>query len=430
MPGPARIDREALGRLAAEPLDWRFKSVPHALFGKTVGEALRTRPGLFRDGFTGPIVALDNEALEHNLATMAGWCAERGLLLAPHGKTTMAPALFARQLEHGAWGITAATTGQLRVYRAFGVSRVLFANVLVDPDGLAWLAAELAADPGFEFVCWADSVRAVELMTEGLGEPARPVDVLVEVGVPGGRTGVRDLATARAVAAAVVASPALRLAGVGGYEGPAGHDAGAESLAAVDAYLARLRETVLALREGFETSQVIVTAGGSAYFDQVADLLTGPWPGLDVLPVLRSGAYITHDDGHYRAISPLGEHPRLDAAPPLRSALRAWAQVISQPEPGLALLACGKRDVPYDLDMPEPQVLRTRSGTRALSGARVSAVNDQHTFLALDPGTRVEVGDWVGMGLSHPCTVFDKWVLLPVTGADGETVVDLVRTFF
>ncbi|GLZ38807.1 amino acid deaminase [Actinokineospora sp. NBRC 105648] len=431
VPAPARIDREAVARLAEERLDWRFKSVPHGLFGHTVAEALARRPGLFTDGFVGPIVALDNGAVEHNLTTMAAWCAERGLWLAPHGKTTMAPALFTRQLDHGAWAITAATVGQLRVYRAFGVSRVLFANELLDPAGLAWLGAELDADPGFEFSCWVDSVRGVELMTAGLAGTRRPVDVLVEVGVPGGRTGVRDQSTARAVAEAIAASPALRLAGVGGYEGPAGHDAGPASLAAVAEFMGRLREAVSALRGRFETDQVIVTAGGSAFFDVVADALTAPWPaGVAVLPVLRSGAYITHDDGFYRDISPLGAHPRLGRVPPLRSALRAWAQVISRPEPGLALLAVGKRDVPYDIHLPEPQVLRTGSGTRSLSGCAVTALNDQHAFLSLAPDSRVQVGDWVGMGLSHPCTVFDKWPLLPLTGTDGETVVDLVRTFF
>ncbi|WP_091451619.1 amino acid deaminase [Actinokineospora iranica] len=405
--------------------------MPHALFGLTVGEAVTRRLGLFRDGFVGPIVALDNAAIEHNLATMAAWSASRGLHLAPHGKTTMAPALFARQIDCGAWAMTAANTAQLRVYRAFGVSRVLLANELVDPAGLAWLAGELDDDPDFEFSCWADSVRGVELMTAALTAAGarRPVDVLVEVGVAGGRCGVRDQSTARAVAEAIVASPALRLAGVAGYEGPAASDASQAGLDAVSAYLGRLREVAVALRGRYETDRVVVTAGGSSFFDLVADALTAPWPaGLAVWPVIRAGAYITHDDGAYRALSPLGAHPRLANVPRFRSALRAWAQVQSRPEPGLALLAAGKRDLPYDLGMPEPQVLRTAEGTRALSGCRVTALADQHTFMTV--GAEVEVGDWVGLGLSHPCTVFDKWPLLPVTGTDGETVVDLIRTFF
>ena len=99
---------------------------------------------------------------------MADLCARHGFAHAPHGKTTMAPQLYARQFEHGAWGQTAANASQLRVYRAFGVSRVILANELVDPAALRWLAGELDRDPDFEFCCWADSVRGVALMTEAL----------------------------------------------------------------------------------------------------------------------------------------------------------------------------------------------------------------------------------------------------------------------
>jgi D-serine deaminase-like pyridoxal phosphate-dependent protein len=150
-----------------------------------------------------------------------------------------------------------------------------------------------------------------------------------------------------------------------------------------------------------------------------------------VLPVLRSGAYVTHDDGFYREISPLGDHPRITGVESFRPALRAWAQVTSKPSDELALLTIGKRDASFDEGMPEPQLRRTPDGpAEPLENHVVAKMNDQHAFLTLPPGSPVEVGDWIGLGLSHPCTVFDKWPLLPVTAADGETVVDLVRTWF
>ncbi|WP_420809061.1 amino acid deaminase [Amycolatopsis suaedae] len=431
---PCVIGRDALLAARDEVLDWRFKSIPASLWGRRIGDITAEAPAdLFADGFLGPLVVLDGPAMEHNLRTLAGWCADRGVLLAPHGKTTMAPELFARQIEHGSWGITAANAGQLRVYRAFGVSRVLLANELLDPAALRWLGTELDLDPGFEFTCWVDSVAGVALMTEALGPRDRPVDVLVELGGAGGRTGVRDVGTAVAVAEAVRDSPALRLAGVAGYEGALAHDSGPESLATIASYLDGLRDLTrdIAARGLFGTDQVIVTAGGSAYFDQVTAALTADWGELAVLPVLRSGAYLTHDDGFYRGISPLGEHPRVAGVPPLRSALRAWAQVVSKPEPDLALLTMGKRDASFDEGLPTPRLLR-RPGAEPveLTGHTVTALNDQHTFLSLAPGSPVEVGDWIGFGLSHPCTVFDKWTLLPVVAADGHTVTDLIRTYF
>ncbi|WP_410584050.1 amino acid deaminase [Amycolatopsis sp. lyj-108] len=428
------IDSAAVAAVREERVDWRFRSVAPSLSGLTIGEAAARGAKLFEDGFLGPFVVLDEEAVEHNLRTMADWCAERGVALAPHGKTTMAPQLFERQLQHGSWGITCANAGHLRIYRAFGVSRILLANQLLDPSGLKWLAAELDADDDFEFVCWVDSVRGVELMTEALRGARRKVDVLVELGAEGGRTGVRDTETALAVAEAAHASPALRLRGSGGYEGALSHHTDEKSLRLISSYVDGLRELVFAFAaKGLldDAGQIIVTGGGSAYFDRVADELTKDWGDLDVLPILRSGAYVTHDDGFYRVISPLGEHPRIGGVASFRSALRAWAQVTSKPTDELALLTIGKRDASFDEGMPEPRLIRKGDGqTSALEGHSIQKMNDQHAFLTLPASSPVEVGDWIALGLSHPCTVFDKWPLIPVVGPDGETVLDFVRTHF
>ncbi|AGM07662.1 amino acid deaminase [Amycolatopsis keratiniphila] len=428
------IDSAAVAAVREERVDWRFRSVAPSLSGLTIGEAAARGAKLFEDGFLGPFVVLDEEAVEHNLRTMAAWCAERGVALAPHGKTTMAPQLFERQLKHGSWGITCANAGHLRIYRAFGVSRILLANQLLDPSGLKWLAAELDADDDFEFVCWVDSVRGVELMTEALRGARRKVDVLVELGAEGGRTGVRDTETALAVAEAAHASPALRLRGSGGYEGALSHHTDEKSLQLISSYVDGLRELVFAFHaKGLldDAGQIIVTGGGSAYFDRVADELTKDWGDLDVLPILRSGAYVTHDDGFYRVISPLGEHPRIGGVASFRSALRAWAQVTSKPTDELALLTIGKRDASFDEGMPEPRLIRKGDGPpSALEGHSIQKMNDQHAFLTLPASSPVEVGDWIALGLSHPCTVFDKWPLIPVVGPDGETVLDFVRTHF
>ncbi|MGP4019550.1 amino acid deaminase [Saccharopolyspora sp. 5N708] len=431
------INTAAVRSLHDERIDWRFKGMPSDAFGSTVGDFLKQRPTLFDAGFVGPLLVLDDAALRHNLRTMADWCAAHGLQLAPHGKTTMAPRLFERQLEHGCWGITAANTSQLRVYRAFGVARILLANQLVDPNGLAWLADELDADPQFSFSCFADSVRGVQLMAEALARhgASRQIDVLVELGNDGARTGARTTAEAREIADAVLHSPMLRLVGVGGYEGAVARDVSERAISTVDDYLRRLRELVAELAEAGHFSgldEVIVTCGGSAYFDQVAEAFVEPWPaGLPVVPVLRSGGYLLHDDGFYRVRSPFSrEHRLAGSEPPFQPAMRMWAQVTSRPEPSLALLTMGRRDVSFDQDLPEPQVIRGADGTireLAAGSCQVTSLADQHAFLTVrdaDP----QIGDWMGFGLSHPCTVFDKWPLIPVV--DGDAVIDLVRTFF
>ncbi|MEV4252838.1 alanine racemase [Spirillospora sp. NPDC049652] len=415
------IDGEAVAALRGERLDWRFQAVPAEAHGRTVAEHLAARPALGDLGT--PLLTLDAAALDHNLALMAGWTAHAGVELAPHGKTTMAPQLWKAQLDAGAWGITLANLPQLRVARAFGVRRLMLANSLLDPAGLAWIAAELARDPGFEFLSWADSVRTVELMDAALrgAEASRPVDVCVELGGPDGRTGTRTLGEAEAVAAAIRSAPTLRLAGVAGYEGAFAHDASAASLDIVDGYLRRFAD--LFGRLSFEVDAPIATAGGSAYFDQVVDVL-GALPSARV--ILRSGAYLIHDDGFYRGISPLA---RAAEGERFRSAMHGWGRVVSRPERGLALVDTGKRDLPFDEGLPVPQLVRGRGAT-PVANAHVSALADQHAFLR---DADVEVGDVVRFGLSHPCTAMDKWQLIPVLSSADDAdpvVVDLVRTWF
>ncbi|MDX3691079.1 amino acid deaminase [Streptomyces europaeiscabiei] len=423
---------EALARLAAERVDHRFKGLPADTDGLTVAELADRRLNLFTGGFTTPVLALSAERLEHNLALMETYSARHGLAFAPHGKTSMAPRLFWRQIERGAWGITLAMPHQMRVAREFGIERIFLANEVVDPAALRWIAAELAADPSFRFVCYVDSVRGVELMDAALrdsGRSARPVDVVVELGAgEGARTGVRTEAECAAVADAVAAVGTLRLVGVAGYEGEV-PQADPER---VGAWLRRL--TTLAVDfdkagrfAGLE--EIVVSAGGSAWFDTVAEVFAElPELSVPVLKLLRSGAYVSHDAGHYRRITPFNRVPEEGSLEP---AFRLWAQVVSRPSPEQAFANAGKRDAAHDLDLPAAEVVRdAATGTvRDATGITVTGLSDQHAWLRTEAAAGLYVGDWVGLGLSHPCTSFDKWKLIPVVEADG-TVVDYVRTFF
>ncbi len=418
---------EPLARLAAERVDHRFKGLPPDADGLTVGALAAQRRNLFTGGFATPVLALSAERLEHNLRLMETYAARHGLAFAPHGKTSMAPQLFRRQIEHGAWGITLAVPHQVRVARAFGVRRVFLANELVDAAALSWIAAELDADPDFRFVCYVDSVRGVELMDAALRGAARPLDVVVELAAgEGARTGVRTEAECAAVADAVAATRTLRLVGVAGYEG----EVPEADTGRVTAWLRRL----VALAADFDhagrftgVDEIVVSAGGSAWFDAVADVFTEiPELSRPVLKLLRSGAYVSHDDGHYRKLTPFNRVPEEGALEP---AFRLWAQVVSRPSAEQAFLNAGKRDAAYDLDLPFAQVIRRDGAERPATGVTVTALSDQHAWLSTTPEADLEVGDWVGLGLSHPCTSFDKWQLIPVAEADG-TVVDYVRTFF
>ena len=372
-----------------------------------------------------PVLVLKERALRHNLDVMARFCHEHGVWLAPHGKTAMSPQLVARQLEAGAWGVTAASPAQARVFRAFAGCPVVIANQVVDPVGLEWIAAELERRPEAPVLCLVDSERAVALMDEALGARG-PVPVLVEMGLDGGRTGCRTIEDGLRVGAAVRRSRSLWLAGVECFEGVV-HEADR-----VERVLRDVRQLAEALgRDGAfdDLDEVLVTAGGSAHFDRVVHHLAGGWElGRPVRVVLRSGCYLTHDHGDYERLSPFGG--RLPEWEPLQQAMEVWGLVHSRPEPDLAIVGFGKRDVSYDMGLPRPLRVRGRDGReREAAGMEIFRLNDQHAYVRLPAGDELAVGDLLGCGLSHPCTVFDKWRSIPVVD-DGYRVLAAVRTYF
>jgi D-serine deaminase-like pyridoxal phosphate-dependent protein len=350
---------------------------------------------VFDGGLEFPAMLVHRDALEHNVATMAAFVRDHGMELAPHAKTHMSAEIAAMQLAAGAWGLTVATLKQARTVRGFGVGRVMVANQVVDPAGLAWAAAELDRDPAFELLSFADSEAAIDILARHAG--ARPFPVLVELGHEGGRAGCRSLERLLEVAAYAQRTPGVELAGVAGYEG------GLKSAEEVRKYLAALQEAV----EYVRLKRPILTVGGSQWFDVIGRELVATQARI----LLRSGAYVTHDDGFYRERTPFN---RIDGE--LRPALEVWAHVLSTPEPDLAIVGMGKRDAPYDEGLPIP-----RRG-----GVTILKMQDQHTVVR---AAGLKPGDLLAFGISHPCTAFDKWRVLPLVDRDYR-VVGTIRTNF
>ncbi len=423
------------------PIDGTIKGMPGVPGPFPLGRISEMGWNVLRGDLPLPVALLKQAALTHNGEWMRRFVQATGVQLAPHGKTTMSPQLFQRQLRDGAWGITLATVFQVQVARRFGVSRILMANELVGRAETAYILQELARDPDFDFYCLVDSEAGVAQLAEAVrrSAPGRPVQVLLERGMTGRRAGCRSMEEAMAVARAVGESaPWLALRGVEGFEGiVAGVDRDdAENRAR--AFLDSIVETASrCCAEGlFAAGSIILSAGGSAYFDLVVERFGAAAFGRETMIVLRSGCYLTQDSVLYeRAFRRILERSGAARAVGggLRNALELWAYVQSRPEPTRAILGFGKRDASYDDALPKP-LAWFRSGVHACpepfaSTPVVVALNDQHAFLDLPSESPLAVGDMVALGISHPCTTFDKWQLLPVVD-DDYTVVEAVRTFF
>lgn len=431
---------QALEDEMARVLDGRTKGVPHkasASVPLTTADVARQGWSLLREDLPLPAAVIRLSALYNNLRWMQRYTAERGVLLAPHGKTTMAPQLFDLQLKHGAWGITVATVHQLAVCRRFGIQRVFMANQLIGRQEIEYVRDELLRDPHFEFYCLIDSVGGLERL-ERVANSASPINVLVEIGLPGGRCGCRTLEEAAVVVNAASASASVSLRGIECFEGIAVGDRSDQDMARVEAFFTMFRHVYDYCRAGqlFDPrGPAILSAGGSAYFDIVARVL-GDLAVGDARVLLRSGCYLTHDSLFYRRLAERFDARSAEHGEPgmdLQPALEVWGQVQSAPEPGLAIVNVGKRDISHDIELPCVQA-RLRPGAdkapvELADGWTVQALNDQHAYLGVPTEADVAVGDLIAFGVSHPCTTFDKWRLIWLVD-DDYSVAGAVWTYF
>ena len=384
-----------------------------------------------------PLAVLKRTALEHNLRWMQQFVRDRGIDLAPHGKTTMSPQLFARQLDAGAWGLTLANVTQLAVGVAAGARRTLIANQVFGDDDLAGIQAILDAHPELRVVFLVDSQAQLTLIEVWfLAHPCSvPFETMLEIGVIDARTGCRTHEEAVALARRLHASAAVRLVGIECYEG-----LGVTGRTERDTqYAAALMDRVEAIARYcdveslFDTDEVLVSAGGSSIFDLVAGRLK-PALGRPVRGLLRSGCYVTHDHGHCRRMV-MAVQARCGCAESLLPALEVWTHVQSRPEPGLAILAVGRRDISFDIEMPIPFARAPRGSLTPQPippSWEVTGLNDQHGYLRWDSdheGVAPVVGERIGLGISHPCTTFDKWHWMPVV-EDDYRVTDAVTMHF
>lgn len=426
----------SLGWIMDSPILPGTKGVPPEVIGLPLAALSTGDWSVLRGDVPMPAATLRRDLLDANAARMQAYLAARHAVCAPHGKTTMCPQLYERQLDAGAWAITVATVAQAQLCHAVAVPRVIVANEIVGDTELAMFADLCAADGSREYISLIDSSEgALRLQAAFAARPGcAPANVLIEFGMNGGRCGLRTGDDVLALARAVTSLDRLALRGIEGYEGLIVSDDATRDAAVVSDYLDDLIEAFDRCRaEGLfaPAEQPIISAGGSVYYDIVAALGRRSLADAALL-VVRSGSYLIQDDGFYaRALTGIVGR---GAAPNLEPALLVWVRVLSLPEPGLAILSAGKRDLSFDIDLPVPKLVQREGeppGPIAMHGWSIVQLSDQHAFARAQAtgASSLRIGDMVALGISHPCTTFDKWsVLLEVD--EQYRVVGGLRTFF
>lgn len=431
---------------AHAPLDACVKGMPGNI-GSLPIEAIQHQGwNVLREDLPLPLAVIRQDALLHNSDWMRRFLQERGSIFAPHGKTTMSPQLFDLQQRDGAWGITLATCHQVQVARQFGVKRIVLANQLVGKQAISYILQSLKEDPTFDFYCLVDDAANVAMLAKAVqaANIGRPLQVLLEVGYVGGRTGCRDDAAVNAVIKALKqASPYLSLRGIEGFEGLIKPLPGQDIETQITAFLARMVSTVRACEEEgvFGDGNILLSAGGSSFYDLVTRHFSAVKLSREHVVLTRSGCYLTHDAHLYKeAFARLQDRTpdvrELGAG--LQPALEVWGYVQSRPELGKVIVNLGKRDISPDHMPPvtgwfrpkENDSMSENTGPSALiEGHVVTGLDDQHCHMSVPEASPLQIGDMVCFGISHPCLTFDKWEAIVMVDKQYN-VVGAVRTYF
>ena len=405
----------------------------HKVKGLGIGNDYR-QWNLLREDVSLPTAILLSENIEHNLHWMQTFIDKYRVKLAPHGKTTMSPKLFHKQLEHGAWAITLATVNQVQVAQAAGIHRVLMANQLVGKTNILIIRRLLDENPDFDFYCLVDSEENVQQLSQYFpSEKGRRLQVLLEIGVDQGRTGVRSEHDEQALVDSIEQQKhAIELAGVELYEGVLNNEQGVRAM---------LKRTVASLHRLATSNRLsrqppILSGAGSSWYDIVAEEFAQISFPVDIL--LRPGCYVSHDLGvyHQSQIRILQQNTiaqEISAEGGLKPALQIWAYVQSIPETKRAIIAFGKRDAAFDAGFPLP-ILHYRFGwlePKSIDEQQytITKMMDQHAFLDCPIEHELHVGDMIGFNISHPCLTFDKWRNLLLVDRDYN-VIDIIETQF
>ena len=396
--------------------------MPIAAQGLSIADFLSTKPNLFTSDFQFPIMILRDSALENNIKRMASYCKSLGFELAPHVKTSMSPQISQRQLDAGAWALTVANFSQASMMYASGFNRLIIGNEVVEPTSIAEIAKINGSGAG-QIIFYIDSLAGLKIAQDSITNVAdAKLNVFMEIGAVGARTGIRDLELLKIILAEIAKDERIYVRGVSGFEGVVpGGNRDSDGIEKLRIFLRHIVAAAKITAPFIREDKIIISGGGSSFFDYVAEEFA-KYEG-DAQFILRSGGYVSHDHIGYENMYPFMGAPDSERFYP---ALELWARVLSVPEADLAILNYGKRDAGNDVGNPLP-ILKLGKKLEAFKG-EIEKLNDQHAFMKISPGT-VAVGDIIGCGISHPCTNFDKWRLLPLVN-DNYDVIDLVHTHF
>ena len=332
-----------------------------------------------RSALNTPVLVLDIDKLDRNIATMQSLATARGVALRPHAKTHKSIDIGKRQIAAGAIGLCCAKIGEAEVLADGGITGLLITSPVSAPAAIDRLAA--LAKRGIGLMAAIDNPDMVARWQNALASAGAMLDVVIDVDPGIRRTGVASPEAAVAVAEAIARSSNLVYRGAQYYCGAQQHieDYAARRAAIVDR-TDYLQTVIAALTEAGYQPEIVTGSGtGTHHIDLELGLFTE----------LQAGSYVFMDKQYLDC--DLADGP----APPFETSLSVDARVVSANHDALVTIDAGFKSLSTDGGAAQVQ-------RGAPPETMFVFMGDEHAALVSpDIGTRLRPGDPVSLTVPH-----------------------------
>ncbi len=326
-----------------------------------------------------PVLVLDVEALDRNIAAMQARVTGKGIALRPHAKTHKSADIARRQIAAGAVGVCCAKIGEAEVMVDDGIGRVLITSPVAAPAAVERLAALAGRAEGL--MATVDHPDVARRIDAALATEDATLDVVIDIDPGIRRTGVASAEAAVELARTIAECPRLRLAGVQFYCGMQQHiEDYAARRAAIEERTDYLRTVIAALTEAGFAPEIVTGSGTGTHEIDLA---------LGVFTELQAGSYVFMDT-QYLACDLDGS-----GAEPFEVSLTVDSRVVSANHDALVTIDAGFKSLSTDGGSP-----------RVLAGAAQETMfafmGDEHgALVGPEIGRQLKPGDPVTLAVPH-----------------------------
>jgi len=310
-----------------------------------------------------PVLVLDVEALDRNIAEMAAFARAHDVKLRPHSKTHKSADIARRQIKAGALGVCCAKLGEAEALAEADIENLHITSPVVTRPAIARLV-ELNARVA-DLMVVVDHPGNVETIAAAASKAGKPLAVIVDIDPGIHRTGVATPDGVVDLARKVAGLKSLKYAGVQFYCGSHQHIVDFRERSAKIEERTEYLKGILAKLEGVGLKPGIITGSGTGTHFIDAK--------LGVFTELQVGSYVFMDHD-YNVCDLRG----LDR-PTFEQALQIDARVVSANTPGMATVDAGLKAMATEKG--PPQILKG-----AVEGSTTRFMGDEHLAVIAPPG--------------------------------------------